>query len=115
MHVQLSRKPSLGGQIGKTRKAEVDPSGLSLSQMKTAGLPPVLRPSFDLEGVIAGRKMKIRGPWAHEMIRPARQLLRIAGLSQMVLQMDTARERVLVLADNRESHAAVTGPSNACR
>jgi hypothetical protein len=113
MHVQITRIPALGGQIGRPLQPLLDPLRLSRTEAECAGLARVLGTALDLERIIARRQGKLGRSRADEMIGPSGQLREIVGIASMVLHMDAARKWVLILADNNELDHAVARADNA--
>ena len=94
MHVQLARPPALLGEIGQSLELDLDLHRCRVPGREPAARPGILRPAFDLVGIVSRGDLKPRSTGASEVIAPERQDGRPLRLAGCVDQVNTARDRL---------------------
>ena len=109
MHVQLARPPALLGEIRQALELDLDLHGCLLAGRELAAGPGILRPAFDLVGIVARGDVQPGGTGASEVVAPEGQGGRPLRFTGRVAQVDAARDRLARLpVEHRELDRAGT-------
>src|SRR5262249_14309709 len=112
MHMQLSRPPSLRGQIDEPLRLIGQPHIRPGLHLEGRAKPRIFGAALDVQGVLTGIQLHVGRARRNEMVEPKGQLPRPLRLAGRVLEVDAAWDRLctLLVAD-RNLHLDAAGES----